>query len=162
MKKINYLWVILISFLSCNKEVPSQFSQEALDDAFITVEGEAILFKDILETYQGQTLVIDIWASWCGDCIKGMPQVKELQKQYTDVTYLFLSLDKSQEAWKKGIDKYRVKGQHYFMKSGWKGAFGTFVNLDWIPRYMVVDRQGTIKLFKAVSANDKHIKQYLK
>ena len=40
------------------------------------------------------------------------------------------------------------------MQSGWKGAFGTFLDLDWIPRYMVIDKQGNIKLFKATKATD--------
>ena len=91
-----------------------------------------------------------------------MPKVKALQKQYPNATYLFLSLDKKQTVWKKGIKKYKVTGEHYFMQSGWDGAFGAFVNLDWIPRYMVVDSNGNIKLFKATKANDKAIAKALK
>lgn len=156
-----YLLVLLISFFSCNTEVPTQFSEEALNDTFITLEGKSIVFKDILETHKNQTLVIDIWASWCRDCITGMPKVKALQKEYSDVVYVYLSLDKSEQAWKKGIKKYNVNGEHYFMKSGWNGDFAEFVDLDWIPRYMVIDKTGTIKLFKAIKADDKRIKENL-
>lgn len=158
---MNYLFVLLITFFSCNTETPTQFSEEALNDTFITLEGNSIAFKDILKTYKGQTLVIDIWASWCADCIKGMPKVKALQNEYEDVTYIFLSLDRTEKAWKKGIKKYKVTGNHYYMKSGWKGPFGEFVDLDWIPRYMVVDKQRNITLFKAVKADDNRIKQIL-
>tara|TARA_R110002049_G_scaffold58113_5_gene158431 strand:- start:13727 stop:14215 length:489 start_codon:yes stop_codon:yes gene_type:complete len=161
MKKMNYLVVLLVSFFSCNTEIPTQFSEEALNDTFITLEGKTIAFKDILDTYKDQTLVIDIWASWCGDCIKGMPKVKALQEEYKNATYIFLSLDRSQEAWKKGVKKYNVEGEHYYMQSGWEGPFGKFADLDWIPRYMVVDAEGNITLFKAVKANDKRIKQIL-
>jgi thiol-disulfide isomerase/thioredoxin len=161
MKKMTYLLVLVISFFSCNTEVPTQFSEEALNDTFITLEGKSIAFKEILETHKNQTLVIDIWASWCRDCIKGMPKVKALQKEYSDVVYVYLSLDKSEQAWKKGIKKYGVKGEHYFMQSGWNGDFAEFVDLDWIPRYMVIDKTGTIKLFKAIKADDKRIKENL-
>jgi thiol-disulfide isomerase/thioredoxin len=161
MKKMNYLIILLISILSCNTETPAKFSEEALNDTFVTLEGNHIAFKEVLETYKGQTLLIDIWASWCGDCIKGMPKVKTLQKEYKDVTYIFLSLDRNQEAWKRGIKKYDVVGEHFFMQSGWDGAFGEFVNLNWIPRYMIVDKQGNIKLFKAVNADDEKIKEIL-
>ena len=88
-------------------------------------------------------------------------EVKALQKEFGKVTYIFLSLDKTQDAWKKGIEKYNVQAQHYYMQSGWKGPFGEFVQLDWIPRYMVVDKQGKIKLFKAIEADDKQIRQIL-
>lgn len=158
---MNYLLVLLISFFSCNTETPTQFSEGALNDTFVTLDGNSIAFKDILETHKGKTLVIDVWASWCGDCIKGMPKVKVLQKEYKNATYIFLSLDRTQEAWKKGIKKYNVEGENYYMQSGWEGPFGEFVDLDWIPRYIVVDGDGNIKLFKAIEADDKQIKQYL-
>jgi thiol-disulfide isomerase/thioredoxin len=162
MKKIKYLLLFLLGFASCkSQEPPTQFSEAALNDSFINIDGNSTPFKDILDANKGKTIVIDIWASWCSDCIKGMPKVKELQQGFTNVTYIFLSLDKTQEAWKKGIEKYDVNGQHYFMQSGWKGPFGEFVQLDWIPRYMVIDQEGKIKLFKAIKADDKNITDFL-
>jgi thiol-disulfide isomerase/thioredoxin len=161
MKKISFILILLLSFLSCKTEVPTQFTEEALNDTFITLEGNSVAFKDILEAHKGETLFIDIWASWCADCIKGMPKLKALQKDYKDVTYIFLSLDRTQDAWKKVIKKYNVNGEHYYMQSGWDGAFGEFVDLDWVPRYMIIDAEGNIKLFEAVKINDKRIKQYL-
>ena len=159
---MNYLIVLLISVFSCNtKAPPTQFSEAALNDTFITLEGSPILFKDILDANKGKTLVVEVWASWCGDCIKGMSKVKKLQDKYPDAKYVFLSLDKTQDAWQRGIKKYNIEGDHYFVQSGWKGAFCEFLDLDWIPRYMVVDKTGTIKLFKAVKADDKRIKDYL-
>lgn len=162
MKKMNIILIALITLLSCNTNKPTQFTEAAMNDTFVTLDGTDIQFKDILKQYQGQQIVIDVWASWCTDCIKGMPKVKALQKQYPNATYLFLSLDKKQTVWKKGIKKYNVTGEHYFMQSGWDGAFGKFVDLDWIPRYMVVDSSGNIKLFKATKADDKAIAKALK
>ena len=45
------------------------------------------------------------------------------------------------------------------MKSG---EFVDFINLGWIPRYMVIDAQGKISLFKATSASDSAIVEALK
>ena len=162
MKKTTYLLILLISVFSCKTETPTTFSEEALNDTFITLNGNSIPFKEILEAHKGKTIVIDVWASWCSDCIKGMPKVKALQSNFKDVEYIFLSLDKNQEAWKKGIKKYDVKGEHYFMQSDWKGPFGTFVELDWIPRYMIVDANGKIKVFKAIEADDNKLIEALK
>lgn len=159
---MTYLLILLISFFGCKTETPKTFSEEALSDTFITLDGDSMPFKNILEANKGKTIVIDVWASWCSDCIKGMPKVKALQGNFKDATYIFLSLDKSEEAWKKGIEKYNVQGQHYFMQSGWKGPFGTFVELDWIPRYMIVNPDGTIKVFKAIEADDNKLIKALK
>ena len=141
-------FVLILSFvtLSCQAQKPTTFSEEALNDTFITLEGESITFAQILENHKGKTILIDVWASWCKDCLKGMPKVKALQISNPDVEYVFLSLDKSIEKWKKGIEKY--------MQSGWKGAFGEFLDLDWIPRYLVVDENGNITNFKEVKVNN--------
>lgn len=161
MNKLIYLVVVCIVFFNCTGQEPASFSETALNDTFINLQGEKITFKQVLEAHKGKTIVIDIWASWCKDCIGGMPKVKVLQQAHPDVVYIFLSLDKTQEAWKRGIKKYDIKGNHYFMQSGWKGDFGSFVNLDWIPRYIVVDKIGNIKVFKAVEADDNKIKDNL-
>jgi thiol-disulfide isomerase/thioredoxin len=163
MKIFKYILIFSFSFLGCNaQEKPTQFSEAALNDTFITLDGATTTFKAVLGTNKSKTTIVDIWASWCSDCIKGMPKVKALQQQFPNVNYVFLSLDKTQEAWKKGIEKYDVNGEHYFMQSGWKGPFGEFVQLDWIPRYMVIDPNGNIKLYKAIEADDEQLIKILK
>ncbi len=160
MKKVIGL-ILMLAILSCNTTEPTQFSAEALNDKMVGLDGQAVAFKDILKQYEGKTILVDVWASWCGDCIKNMPKVKALQQEYQDVVYLFLSMDRGQEAWKKGIEKYQVQGAHYFIPSADVSAFADFANVKWIPRYMVLGPQGEIKLFNAVEADDQRIKENL-
>lgn len=162
MKKLHFLFIILLSFFSCNTEIPTQFSEEALNDTFITLDAESLAFKNILETHKGKIILIDVWATWCRDCLVGMPKVEALQSEYKDVVYMFLSLDRSESAWKKGIKKYNIKGEHYFMQSGWKGAFGDFLDLSWIPRYMLINKTGEIVVFDVIEANEEKLIQALK
>lgn len=158
MKKHLQIFLICILFISCKaQETPTQFTEEALNDTFITYEGENISFKSILEKHKGKTILIDVWASWCSDCVKGMPKVKALQETNTDVVFLFLSADKSFESWKKGIIKYQVNGEHYYMSKGMKSIFSKSIDLDWIPRYLIIDPQGNIKLFKVIKADDSQL-----
>lgn len=162
MKKINTLIVILfVTLLSCDNE-PKEFSKKALTDTFVTLDDKSISLKNILESHKGKPIVIDIWASWCSDCIKGMPKVKALQEKYKGVAYVFLSLDRSVEAWKRGIEKYDVKGDHYFMASGKDCDFANFVNISWIPRYMVINKAGEIVVFNVIEANDDKLIEALK
>jgi len=162
MKKINYLFVLLLTVLSCETKEATQFSNEALNDTFTDLTGNEIVLKDILEANKGKTVVLEVWASWCSDCIRGMPKLKALQNEYENVSYVFLSLDRSHGDWKRGIEKYNVVGQHYFMESGREGPFGAFAGLDWIPRYMVIGENGEIKLFESIEADDKNIAKALK
>ncbi len=160
MKKLVLLISTLFVFFGCTKPL-DKFPEEALNDTMLTLSGEEILFKDILQKYDGKQIVIDAWASWCGDCIKGMPKVKALQDQFPNAVYVFLSADRSLESLKRGIQKYQVVGDHYLMPKGMKSDFGKSISLSWIPRYMVVDSQGNIKLFKSVKADDQKLIQAL-
>lgn len=154
MKNSLLVFLFVTTLLSCQNRVETQFSDAALNDEFVALNGDSVLFKTILEKHQGRTVFIDVWASWCKDCLVGLPSVKTLQEDYPEVDFVYLSLDKTQKAWKKGVDRLDIEGDHYFMQSGWKGAMGTFLDLDWIPRYMIIDKQGGIKVFKAIKTSD--------
>ncbi|WP_338377921.1 TlpA disulfide reductase family protein [uncultured Flavobacterium sp.] len=157
MKKIFALLVIAICFASCSQAQQTEFKEEALLNTMKSIENQDITFQDIIRKHEGKTIVIDVWASWCSDCIKGMPKVKALQEKYPDVTYLFISMDKNFDAWINGIEKYDVQGEHYLTSDGMKGVFGKSIKLDWIPRYMVVDKTGKIALFKVIEADDEKL-----
>lgn len=156
--------ILIISFLatSCQKEILQEFPPEALQETMRTLNGKDIEFEEILANYKGKTIFIDIWASWCGDCLKGIPRVKEIQKNNPQLTYLFLSLDRNEKSWKAGIEKHELVGEHYFVKSGFKGKFGKAIGLDWIPRYMIVNPDGSIKLFEAIQTNDEALMNAIK
>jgi thiol-disulfide isomerase/thioredoxin len=160
MKKIFMLLTIALLTISC--EAQTKFNAEALPYKLITTDAKVITFEEVLKKNEGKTLVIEVWASWCGDCVKNMPKLKELQANNPEVTYIFLSVDKTAEAWKKGIDKHELKGEHYLISDGMKGSFGKAINLDWIPRYIIVDKKGDIALYKAIETDFDKINTTLK
>lgn len=163
MKKFLLLPIVLFSMVACTQAQDTAFTQAALDSKMTTTDGKEVTFKDILAKHKGKTVVIDVWASWCPDCIKGMPKVHDLQKQFPNVDYVFLSYDRVDEKWKEGIEKYKVNGDNYHVgKSMKEGDFAKDIKLDWIPRYMVVDKNGKIALFKAIEADDANLIAILK
>lgn len=161
MNTLKYILILLISFLSCKND-PKTFSVEALNDTFIDLQGKPVSFQSILDANKGKTIVIDIWASWCGDCVKGMPKVKALQLQFPEASYVFLSLDRGVDAWKRGIEKYNVTGNHYYMPNAKQCDFANFANISWIPRYMVVNKASEIVVFNVIEADDNKLIEALK
>ncbi len=155
MKYLKILLVILL--VGCTAKNETEFSNKALNETFMSLDGVSIKFKEVINKYKGKKVLIDVWASWCGDCIKGMPTVVKMQKEYKDVVFLFLSIDNSLEDLRDGVKKYNVMGEHYLLPSKWDGDFGDFLGLSWIPRYLVVDEKGKISVFNAIKANDKKI-----
>ena len=132
----------------------NQFEKTALEKQMTALSGRSIRFDSILNLHKGKTIVLDIWASWCPDCIKGFPELKKVQAQYPNAAYVFISLDKTEEAWKKAIEKFDLKGDHYYLNEKMKGEFGTSIHLDWIPRYIIIDPKGTVANYKSIVTTD--------
>lgn len=143
---------------------PVKFPSEVLNDPLLDTDDKSVTLSDVLDRHKGKTVLIDMWASWCGDCIKGIPDLQKLQAKTKDdnLVYLFLSFDNTPEIWKKEMVKLGVRGEHYFVKSGGRGPLAKGIDLDWIPRYIVVGADGDIKLFKAIKAADKAILEAIK
>jgi thiol-disulfide isomerase/thioredoxin len=155
MKKLLTTIAIGLSLLSC--EAQTEFSAETLKTNLISKENTQISFDKILKQYEGKVVFIDVWASWCSDCIKSMPDVKNLKANNPDVVFLNLSVDKTYEAWLNGIQKFEVSGEHYLITDGMKGVFGKSIGLTWIPRFIIVNASGKVALYNATEATDKKI-----
>lgn len=161
MKKL--LVVLLIITSSIFAQDKTQFETVALEEFFVNENGEFVQFKDILAKHKGKTIFIDIWASWCHDCVGSFPELKKLKQREKEVIYVMLSLDKTKKLWQKGIEKYNLKADHYLFTKKWKkdSKFCKYIALDWIPRYMIVGKDGTIKMHKAIKLSDENVKKYI-
>lgn len=158
-----YFLLLCVIFTSCTFETPTKFSKEALNDSLINLQNDTFSFDEIISQNKGKKIFINLWASWCADCIKGFPKIKELQKSHQEVVFLFISVDENNAAWKNAINKFNIIGEHYNLPKGMKkGALVDFLNLRWIPRYLVIDEQGSISLFKATKITDSSIYEALK
>lgn len=162
MKKIVLSLIVILSGISCSKAQKTEFSAESLTTNLKSLENTDVAFKEILKKHSGKTVVIEVWASWCGDCLKAMPKLKELQANNPDVDYVFISMDKAEEKWKAGIEKHALQGDHYWATDGMKGVFGKAIDLDWIPRYIIVDKNGKIVTYRAIETDFEQINTTLK
>ncbi len=162
MKKIFSLLSLLFLSISCSQAQKTEFTPEALSSKLKDVKGQEISFQEIINKHKGKTIVIEAWASWCSDCVKSMPKLKELQAQHPEVAYVFLSADKTNEAWLKGIEKHALVGDHYLMEGGMKGSFGQSIDLNWIPRYIILDKTGKIALYRAIETDFDKIYETIK
>ncbi len=154
MKKIIQIFLISMSLIvsSCAQK---QFSDETLKINLVNTDGKEEVFQEILNKSKGKTIVIEVWASWCGDCVKAMPKLKELQANNPNVEYLFISMDKKMDKWLEGIQKHEIKGLHYWANDldMMKGKFGKSIDLDWIPRYIIIDKNQQIITYRAIETD---------
>ncbi len=159
MRKL-FLWVFsLIITFSYDQEVPkvlkTEFSKESLIQSITNSEGKEVTIASVLSKHKGKVIVLEFWASWCRDCLANMTAAHKLKETNPNVDFVYFSMDRNSESWKKGIEKYELgTGDNYWFNVGWKNTFTNYVDLNWIPRYMVIDQKGKIAKYYAVSADD--------
>ena len=79
------------------------------------VASEDIL-QIILDKHKGKTILIDIWATWCGPCKLGHEKMKPLKEELSgkDIVYIYLTSPTSDyDTWKDYITD--ISGEHYFL-----------------------------------------------
>lgn len=66
-----------------------------------------------LTDFRGKYLVLDFWGTWCGWCVKGIPEMKKSYAKYSDkVEFLSIDCRESAEKWKAGLQKYQMPWRH--------------------------------------------------
>jgi len=140
------------------KVLKTKFSKEALAQKLQDENGKETSIKDILHQHKGKVLVLDFWAGWCRDCINAFPKAKELEEHNKNIDFVFLSLERTQESFQKSLEKFAMNDkENYWFASGWKNDFNNYIDLNWIPRYIVVDQKSDIAKYYAISPDDPEI-----
>lgn len=132
----------------------TEFPETALQQPLFGLDGQQLTAGEILRANKGKTVLLYIWATWCPDCIKGFPELHALQQANPDVHTVYFSLDRKEQDWKNGIKKFNLAGEHYWFKTDWKNDFTNEIDLNWIPRYLIVGPDGHIANYYAIKADD--------
>jgi thiol-disulfide isomerase/thioredoxin len=99
--------------------------------------------QTILDRYKGKTILIDIWATWCGPCKFGHEKMKTLKEELSDkdIVYVYLTSPTSNyEEWKKYIAD--ISGEHYFLTQEQLDGIFQQLNKNSYPTYAVFSPDG--------------------
>lgn len=138
LKNKEYLEIINKNFGVYNKLLPGT---KADNVSFKTEKGETVSLSD----YKGKLVVIDVWATWCGPCMKEKPSYAELAKKYSDnkrVVFLAVSVD-DQKAWDRYISKHQHVENVAFLNIDRKLMDAAFLT-KYIPRFILIDKNQNI------------------
>jgi peroxiredoxin len=108
-----------------------------------TPEGELLNVSDV---HQGNVLLIDFWASWCGPCRRANPEVVEIYNEYHDAGFdiLGVSLDRDSASWVKAIADDNLTWKHISDLKYWNSAGAELYGVPAIPHTVLIDRDGII------------------
>ncbi len=114
------------------------------DFTLLDLSGDSISLSDFIG--KNDYLLVDFWASWCGPCIKSLPEMKQLYNKYKGEHFdiLGVSLDENKEAWVGAIKSHGLTWNHISDLKGWKCEGSRTYAVNSIPCTVIINKEGLI------------------
>lgn len=103
----------------------------------------------------GCYVLLDFWATWCPDCRKEIPTVKEIYKNYKNkVKLIGVSFDTDKDKLKEYKNTNELKWTMYCEGKKWKETnISKAYNIQWIPTMYLIDPEGKVAYTTVVAEN---------
>jgi thiol-disulfide isomerase/thioredoxin len=144
-------------------ETTSKASGNAVDDLWKAQLQNAAGTQQALASFKGKPVVVNFWASWCGPCVKEMPTLAALHREYEKKGITFIGLGVDSE---KNVNAFlqKVPVDYPIYIAGFGGAdlarsFGN--NAGALPFTVVIDAKGVIRSTKLGEVDPKELKATL-
>jgi len=144
--------------ISLHEQVKNLVSSIKGEEVIIPAEGEGSVAPEIslptplgdtvkLSSTRGSVVLLDFWASWCSPCRQESPNLVKAYNQYHRKGFQIyqVSLDKTKEAWMKGIEDDQLgKWVHVSDVKYWKSVVVQLYKIESIPYNFLLDKEGHI------------------
>ncbi len=137
MEEYKYMYGIM------EKQKNVAIGKHFVDFGLETPEGKMLRVSDV---QNGNVLLIDFWASWCGPCRRANPELVGIYADYQERGFdiLGVSLDSDRASWLKAIEDDHLTWNQISDVKGWECEGSKLYGVPAIPHAVLIDRNGII------------------
>lgn len=111
-----------------------------------------------LSSLKGKYVVLDFWGSWCGWCIKGIPDMKKSYEKYKGrIEFVGVDCNDTEEAWKKAVEEHQLPWINVYNDGN--PDVSMMYGVSGYPTKFIIDPEG--KINKRVIGEDPQFYDYL-
>ncbi|MCV9934072.1 TlpA family protein disulfide reductase [Flavobacterium sp. LS1R47] len=151
MKNLFFTLTFLIcSFTSSNAQTEGLDVGDIIPDIDLPdAKGNVIS----LSSLRGSLVLVDLWASWCGPCVKEQPELLKLYQKYPNKFMIYgVSLDSKKPAWLGAMAKLKQPWTQVSDLKLWDSPVVINYKIQSIPFNALIDKNGII-LAKNIHGN---------
>jgi len=118
----------------------------------LTTNKEVVkVIDEILARNRNKIIYLKFWAPWCGPCMEEAPFAKQLFESFNtqDFALINLCVSTSQNRWRATIAERDLVGEHYLLSDEQYQQLSSLLNINGIPHYSLIDRNGVIVMKRA-------------
>jgi thiol-disulfide isomerase/thioredoxin len=136
--------------------------EKAPDFTFADANGK----EYTLSSFKGKVVYVDIWATWCGWCIKEIPELKKIEAEYKnrdDIVFIGISVDEAADVakWKTFLTQKKMPGIQLFAGEKANEALKKPYKISGIPRFILVGKDGKLVSGDAPRPSSKELRPLL-
>jgi thiol-disulfide isomerase/thioredoxin len=99
-----------------------------------------------LAKLKGKVVLLDFWATWCGPCVAGIPELQEVYDKFHDRGFevVAISLDTDRTALERFVKEKGLPWPQYFDGKGWDNTIAAKYGIHQVPTLWLVGRDGKV------------------
>jgi len=117
-----------------------------------------------ISSLKGKNVYVDVWATWCGPCIREIPALKEIENLHHDqnIEFVSISIDQQKDAdkWRKFVEDKELRGTQIMADKDWRSEVVAKYNIKGIPRFILIDEKGIIVKADAPRPSDPKLLEF--